>query len=218
MSKDKLPSGQFLNLDSLVDIVTNSVGILIILTAFMALSATVSPDRRRPAAQPAPPAAAPPRTLLVPWSHPTSKQTVFLALRENRILLLDLKRFYEQLLDAAPSAAGLPQTFNQPGVKVRYFPVTSQVYCLEFTPDPGAGEAWAEAQRPGSAWQRTLSRYPREQYVYFFWVDGGSFERFRNLRQGLWDRQVEVGWKPVLPGAPLEMCTGFEGSNTFQPQ
>jgi hypothetical protein len=217
MKRPRTGSGASLNLDSLVDIVTNMVGILIIIAAFMALLALVGPGRPGPRRE-TQSAATAPRRVLVPWSHPTHKQTLFFAVRGNRVLFLDLKPFYEQLKAATPGRRGAPVAFAQPGVKVRFFAVTNQLYCLEFTPRPGAGETWADAQRAVSSFRRALARYPRESFVYFFWVAGDSFEGFRDFRQGLWKQQVETGWKPVLTDAPLEVCNGFEGSNTFQPQ
>ena len=217
MRRPRPASGASLNLDSLVDIVTNIVGILIIIAAFMAMLALVNPVRSSSRLE-APRALPAPQRLQVPWSHPTHKQTVFFAVRENRVQFLDLKPLYGQLMALDPGRRGEPVTLSQPGAKVRFFPVTNQIYCLEFTPRSGAGETWAEAQRANSRFRQVLARYAREGYVYFFWVAGDSFEGFRDFRQGLLKQQVETGWKPVGPAAPLEVCNGFEGSNTFQPQ
>ena len=217
MRRTHRPAPQFLSLDSLVDIVTNNVGILIILSAFMALFALITPARLAVQSD-RPPVTPPPARLQVPWSHPTNKQTLFFTMRGNRVQYVDLKAVYEQMLESPASGSGAPAEFSAPSVKVRFFPITNQVYCFEFTPKAGAGETWAEAKRADSRWRRVVSRYPREDFTYFFWVAGDSFELFRDVRQNLLDRQVEVGWKPVKSDAPVEVCNGFEGSNTFQPQ
>jgi hypothetical protein len=206
-----------LNLDSLVDIVSNNVGILIILAAFMALFTLIDPARLGGDAV-SPPREAPPRRLLVPWSHPTNKNHLFLALRENRVQFFDLRPVFLNLAGHDPGERPEPVTIEEEGLRVRFFPVTNQVYCLEFTPRPGFGEDWLRAQRPDSVWQGVLRRYPPEKYVYFFWVNGDSFELFRQVRDSLWERQVEVGWKPAEKDAPLEVCNGFEGSTAFRPQ
>lgn len=216
MKRARRPVAPFLSLDSLVDIVTNNVGILIILAAFMALFALMAPGRAVVKSEP-PRVTPPPPLLQVPWSHPTSKQTLFFFIRDNRIQYIDLKAVYERLL-ALPAGRRAPLSLTVPGVSVRFFPVTNQVYCFEFTPRPGAGETWAEARGSGSRWRQALSRYPREGFVYFFWVAGDSFELFRDVRASLLERQVEVGWKPVKKDALLEVCSGFEGASAFQPQ
>jgi hypothetical protein len=156
--------------------------------------------------------------LRIPWTHPTNKQTVFFSLRGGRLQYVDMKAVYEQVLVKAPGGREATPSLAVPGIKTRFFPVTNQVYCLEFKPDAGVGETWERAKRPDSALQRVVSAYPRDNFVYFFWVGGDSFEVFRDARKFLTDRQIEVGWKPVAKDAPLEVCNGFEGSNTFQPQ
>ena len=207
---------QPLNLDSLVDIVSNNVGILIILAAFMALFALINPRTQAPSS--GQPKEAAPKKILVPWSHPTNKHQIFFIVQHDRIQYFDMREFFVSLAQRDPDVRPTPLTVEQKGLRIRFFPVTNQVYCLRFEPKPGQGENWLQAQRPGSAWQRVLHRYPAERYVYFFWVTGDSFELFRQLRKDLWDQQYEVGWKPTAKDQPLEVCNGFEGSTTFEPQ
>jgi hypothetical protein len=216
MRKQSQSLAQLMNLDSLVDIVSNNVGILIILAAFMALLALINP--RTQASRGALPQQREPRKLLVPWSHPTNKHHLFLAVHGNRIQYFDLRQFFVQLAEQDSSGPPKPLTLQQKGVQIRFFPVTNQVYCLEFKPGAGQGENWLEAQRPGSAWSRVQREYPPERYIYYFWVTGDSFELFRQIRKSLWERQYEVGWKPTGKEQPLEVCNGFEGSTTFEPQ
>jgi hypothetical protein len=218
MAKRRLrQSATPLNLDSLVDIVSNNVGILVILAAFMAMFALVNPrgstgDPASPHVEP------PPKRLRVPWSHPTTKNSVYVILRHNRLLPVDLRTFFERLA-ALPSPDRMrPLEVELPRLLVKFFPVTNEIYCLEFEPDAESGETWLQAQQPQSAWQAMRAAYPAERYVYFFWVEGDSFELFRELRGHLWDEQVEVGWKPVEAEQPLAVCNGFEDAGAFQPQ
>jgi hypothetical protein len=239
MKKHKAATGQFVNLTSLVDVVSMNVGILVILAVFMSLLAVFSSSQDS-ASQGAGAAAResgagagggdesataarigteqPIERLRIPWTHATNKQTLFFALHGNRLQYVDMKAVYEQLLSKAPGRRDAAPSLTIPGMKTRFFPVTNQVFCLEFKPDAGAGESLDAAKRPGSALQRVMSTYARDSFVYFFWVGGDSFESFRELRKHLTDRQFEVGWKPVAKDAALEVCNGFEGSNTFQPQ
>jgi len=209
-------NNHLMSLDSLVDIVSNNVGILVILAAFMALLALVNPNSQAPTSKGTVERA--PRKVLVPWSHPTNKHHLFLSVLHNRIQYFDLREFFLELAQRGDSGPPKPLTVEQPGVQIRFYPVTNQVYCLEFRPAADQGESWMQAQRAGSTWQRVLRTYPPERYVYFFWVAGDSFELFRQLRKSLWDQQYEVGWKPAGKDKPLEVCNGFEGSTTFEPQ
>ena len=87
-SKRKLlhDGGVTLNLDSLVDIVSNSVGILIILAVFMALisfmefSPQTTPDTRVNEET---------DKILIPWSHYSQKNALLFLISEKRVLRLD---------------------------------------------------------------------------------------------------------------------------------
>jgi hypothetical protein len=216
MRKPRAARASIIGLDSLVDIVSNTVGILIILAVFMALASRM--ELRNVSSQsPTKPSAPPPQLLLVPWSHATHKNAVFGQIAGNRLHVFDLRDFYAQLAQK-PLTGSLPVSVSQPGLETRFYPVTNYVYCLEFRPEPGQGETAAEWALAGSDWNSVLNRYPPEKFFFYFWVAGDSFDTFRNLRRELWSRQIEVGWKPAAPDRPLEVCNGFDGSTAFQPQ
>jgi hypothetical protein len=204
-------------LDSLVDIVSNNLGILIILAAFMALFGLIDPASLQEPEQ-AQARLALPKKLLVPWSHPTHKHPILFVMKGNRILQLDMPGFFKALAEEPRQTRPKAVTIRQEEVTVRFFPVTNQVYCLEFQPKPRTGETWHQAGRPTSRWSRALAGYRPEKFYYFFWVSGDSFELFREVRKRLWDAQYEVGWKPIEKQSPLEICNGFEGATGFQPQ
>lgn len=217
MLKERHSAGGMKSLDSLVDIVSNIVGILIILAAFMALFGLVDPANPLPERQ-RQPTKLPPKKVLVPWSHSTNKNAILFALNGNRLLHLDMRAFYKTLAGIKSGSRPSPVTIKQEGVRIRFFPVTPQVYCLEFLPSKGAGETWMAATKGDSLWNKAKNSFPPEKFYYFFWVAGDSFELFRDVREGLWEENFEVGWKPAENGKPLEICSGFEGSRGFQPQ
>ena len=148
--------------------------------------------------------------------QPTS--WLYFTLRGNRVQHFDLQPFFLELAERPPGKEPQPVLYEAAKLKIRFFPVTNQVYCLEFTPKATGGETWLEAQQPGSAWRTALDRYNAESFFYFFWVADDSFELFRSLRAQLWKNNHEVGWKPVTRKSPMEVCNGFEGSAAFQPQ
>lgn len=206
-----------MNLDSLVDIVSNMVGILVILAAFMALITLLNPVNKSKTADPRTLRKIPEK-ILVPWSHPTNKNNLFLALKENRVQVFDLRGFYLELAKKKIGMMRGPITIKQEDQTIRFFPVTNQVYCLEIRAAEKSGESWLAAQRPDSKWKRTLKEFPPEKFVLFFWVGTESFGLFRQIRKTLWEQNYEVGWKPADKKDPIEICNGFEGSTTFQPQ
>ena len=89
-----MEEGVTLNLDSLVDIVSNSVGILIILAVFMALfsylefTPETTPDTR---------VSENPEKILIPWAHYSQKTALLFLVRDNRILRLDRSEYYRKL-------------------------------------------------------------------------------------------------------------------------
>lgn len=217
MRKTSHAKTSLIGLDSLVDIVSNTVGILIILAVFMALFSRLT-LKNAERAEPVTPLTEPVRRILVPWSHATNKTPVFAYAEGERLRVIDLRAFYAQLSQRQPASGRDPIQIELPGMDTKFYPVTNLVYCLEFLPKPGFGETLALSRAANSQWRTALAAYPAEKYYYFFWVSGDSFELFRTVRQELWDQKIEVGWKPVLAGAPLEICNGFDGSTAFQPQ
>jgi hypothetical protein len=63
--------------------------------------------------------------------------------------------------------------------------------------DPEQGETLAEAERPGSLFDRTLKAIdPRRQYLFFFvWED--SFDVYTGCRQIADERRIPAGWDPL---------------------
>jgi hypothetical protein len=217
MHKPRHARSAVIGMDSLVDIVSNTVGILIILAVFMALLSRISLPNAGSARQQVP-LEQPPERILVPWSHATNKTAVFGYLQGNRLHMLDLREFYARLAGQKPKPGNQPIALDLPGMQAKFYPVTNLVYCLEFFPERGYGETLPQMRGAGARWQTALQAYPPERFYYFFWVAGDSFELFRTVRDELWKRQVEVGWKPVRADASLEICNGFDGSTAFQPQ
>lgn len=217
MRKSRHKRNIVLGLDSLVDIVSNTVGILLILAVFMALLAQIDlPGEDAREVQPQ--LERPVQRLLIPWAHATHKNAAFFHLKGNRVQVIDLAAFYEKLAERERLPGDIPLLIEQPGLETRFYPVTNYVYCLEFRPTGETGETLLEMRKPGSDWQQARSRHSAERFFYFFWVAGDSFEMFREIRESLWEQNVEVGWKPVRDKQPLEICNGFDDSRSFQPQ
>ena len=157
-SKRKLlhDGGVTLNLDSLVDIVSNSVGILIILAVFMALisfmefTPQTTPDTRVNEET---------DKILIPWGHYSQKTAMLFLIRENRVLRLDRGEYYQKLKNQLHGPdPSIPQrlTFDTHSVEIQMLGGNS--HCLYFEAKPGAGLWWH--QRSGCLLYRSPS--PRD--------------------------------------------------------
>jgi hypothetical protein len=197
------------------------LGVFVVLAGLMALLAAVqpllgpAPTGRSSAATPAVAATAEePLALKVPWSRGTSKNPVFAALIAGRLKLLDPTPLYEELLRRP--APRRPQIINVRlhDMTIRFYPVTNSIQCYQFRLAENAGEPIETARLPSSLWAEERKRYDGARYFYFFWVSGDSFERFREIRDRMRLEGVEIGWKPVRPGSPLELCQGLDGGGS----
>jgi hypothetical protein len=207
------------NLDSLVDIVSNSVGILVILAVFTALlSITEAPPE-------APESAAPEEELLsiekkrLPWSPPSQKSSLLFVLQDNRLLYLDRIAVYQSLQEEIDPSADVSSIEVQlPEFRAELSPQSTQNHCLQFFPEQGAGQWWGEVSGSSGKLPQLLAQHSPSETYLFFWVDGASFELLRDIRDWAWDQNFDVGWKPINPQSSLRYCTGLNRSLSFRPQ
>ncbi len=204
-----------LNLDSLVDIVSNSVGILILLTTFVALLTLTAAQDTTPETRKLEKAT---EKVVIPWSHYSQKSGLFFLLRKNQVLHLDRAEVYLKLQERLSGDVPPPTELALEGYDVTLTPISGHAHCLDFQPQPNAGQWWHEFQRGGGVLEQLLDQHRPAETYFFFWVDPDSFELFRDLRQSLWDVNFEVGWKPVRRDSPLRYCSGFGQFRSFQPQ
>ena len=97
MRNKRLFSGDFqsyLNLDSLVDIVSNNVGILVILAVFMAVFSLMD-KREKVSSEEQPDQQI--EKLKIPWSHVSQKNSLLVLLHDDRLLYLDRALVYMRL-------------------------------------------------------------------------------------------------------------------------
>ena len=156
----------FLNLDSLVDIVSNIVGILVILAAFMALFGLINPapllesQRARVAVQP-------PKKLLVPWSHATNKNSVLFVAQGNRLLRFDLRAVEAQLTQ---NTQAIDQLAKRLDIDEAYADFYAGAYWSgDYRTTPHGRPGWEEGDGPHRV------RAPRAAFpTYNFSVTSGS--------------------------------------------
>lgn len=209
------PDGE--NLDSLVDIVSNSVGILVILAVFMALLSVAEPVSDPQTEEET-------QDLLtiekkrIPWSHSSQKSSLLFVLQDNRLLFLDRVAVYQALQAELSGEPEPPLQVQMEGYRAELNAQSSQNHCLQFFPESGAGQWWGEVSgAEGWLTQLLAQQSPSEVYL-FFWADGASFELLREIRDWTWDQRFEVGWKPITERSGLRFCTGGDRSLSFRPQ
>ena len=205
----------YLNLDSLVDIVSNNVGILVILAVFMAVFSLM--DKREQVSSEGQPEKQIEK-LKIPWSHASQKNSLLILLRDDRLLYLDRALVYQRLKKYLSGKDPLPTEFSLDQYSIKLTVGGRHTHCIEFLPSPAAGEWWHKFSRHGGLMQTLMKKYPPEQNYFFFWVDPDSFDLFREIRKTLWEQRFEVGWKPVREESALRYCSGDAQSGRINPQ
>lgn len=204
-----------LNLDSLVDIVSNNVGILVILAVFMAMFSLIEKSDQATKEDQSFEII---EKIKIPWSHASQKNNLLFLLRDDRILYLDRALVYQNLKKYLSGKEALPKQISLIQYSIKLTTGSGHAHCLEFLPSPGAGQWWHQLSQHDGLLQSLMKKYPPEENYFFFWVDPKSFELFREIRESLWRQHFEVGWKPVRRESTLRYCSGNEQARSFQPQ
>lgn len=203
------------NLDSLVDIVSNNVGILVILAVFMAMFSLLEKNEQVISKTQSTENI---EKLKIPWSHASQKNILLIFLRSERLLFLDRTLVYQRLKKYLSGSNPLPTNIRLDQYSIELTAGGGHTHCLEFFPSPGAGQWWHQVSQHNGLMQILMKKYPTEENYFFFWVDPDSFDLFREIRKSLWDKRFEVGWKPVRIESPLRYCSGDDQTRGFQPQ
>ena len=204
-----------LNLDSLVDIVSNNVGILVILAVFMAMFSLIEKSDQATKEDQSFEII---EKIKIPWSHASQKNNLLFLLRDDRILYLDRALVYQNLKKYLSGKEALPKQISLIQYSIKLTTGSGHAHCLEFLPSPGAGQWWHQLSQHDGLLQSLMKKYPPEENYFFFWVDPKSFELFREIRESLWGQHFEVGWKPVRRESTLRYCSGNEQARSFEPQ
>ena len=110
----------FINLDSLVDIVSNNVGILIILAVFMAMFSLLEKSEQVPTTEQSIENI---EKLKIPWSHVSQKNNLLLLLRNDRLLFFDRALVYQRLKKYLSGSDPLPTNISLDQYSMKSQPV-----------------------------------------------------------------------------------------------
>ncbi len=191
------------SLDSFLDIVTNVVGVLVLVAMVTVLSAgNISvPSGATAMTAPKPSSA----RLLFECS---GDEIVFVDEEANgRRVLDEVRRAGEEAISRDDLVALLDaKDVGDATHRVRVDTFTrglAWVYALR----PGAhGERAADLDRAGSAFRKQIGRLERGGFAYFV-VHDDSFEIFRKAREIARARGIAIGWHPVEGQGPVRLST-----------
>lgn len=180
--------------DSFLDVLTNTIGVLIVVLLFVTLSAADA-------------------SILVrtPLRQETSKQVLFFEARGDRVLYVDSDKVlndFERMRARLPSVDIYTLAYIRD--RIEGFRTSTDNYrvridgilgytdlSLVYTARPGAGEALGVLGDTSSRYRQVLSREePDRRYVAFL-VRPDGFEAFREARKHAWAQGYQVGWEPM---------------------
>ncbi len=226
------------NLDSFLDILTNTVGVLMFISLFVTLIATGSSPKTRV-------------TIQTPLASESKKDQLWFEIQGNKVSHLNLRQIREEeieLTENLPNCNKPRSGTSSPDYVLRQenyqscllsvigrqsnFRSSTKNYrvkaegrgvSLAFTPQSAEiGETTTQLAAPNSEFKQVLSQFDPDKDFLAFIVRPDSFEAFRTARKQAWDAGYEVGWEPHPQDAPIKFRTllGSElpGGRTLQVQ
>ena len=211
------------NLDSFLDVLTNTVGVLMFISLFVTLIATGSSPKSN-------------ITIQTPLSSPTNKQSLWFEVKDNKVSYLDLRQVREKELELSGNLpncnkpSGSSDSFDYNLRQNNYQSCLSSILGRQSnfrtdtanynvrTVDEGVslffepkseeiGENTSQLIADNSQFQEVLASNSSEKDYLVFIVRPDSFEAFREARKQAWAKGYEVGWEPHPQNAPVKIRT-----------
>lgn len=205
-----------LNTDSLIDIVSNCVGILLIITAFISIFSIIksTPEKvenMRLMNQSV--------KILIPWSHYSQKTAILFLIRNNKVIRFNRSEYYKKLGNKLMGSEPISdESISFSSYKVELETHGGYQHCLIFVPFKNAGIKSYKFLGKKNHLGNIINNTNKSEFYFFFWVTSDSFDFFRDLRNVLWKKDFEVGWKPIKDVTNLKFCNGYVKSKSFLPQ
>ena len=211
------------NLDSFLDILTNTVGVLMFISLFVTLIATGSSPKTSV-------------TIQTPLASPTEKESLWFEVSANKVSHLNLRQVREEELELSGNLPNCNKPVggsNAPNYSARQrnyescllsvlgrqsnFKTSNQSYKVR-TVDRGVsllfdplsediGETTIQLTAPQSNFAQVLSKFNSKKDYLIFIVRPDSFEAFRTARKQAWEAGYEVGWEPHPQDSPIKIRT-----------
>ena len=182
-----------MNLDSLTDMVSNAVGVLILLLLMTALQSS-NPHFEPP----------------LPIEHQSGLLPKFFYIHNDRIQSIDVNAAFANGLLAASEAGNAQQEQFQ--ISADFMGQRDDLLTLTMTPvDTEQWPAFDELTDADSRLGKTARSLDNKKDFAFFFVDdegdGASFQSFEKARQWFLDTGTAVGWIPVTENNPAYLCS-----------
>ncbi len=220
MKRRRRPGRTEMSIDSILDIITNVVGVMILVAVAAAISSQgMQISVGLPRLQ----------------DPPRQARRILFECAGDRVIPVDEEKIDAQIMawieackqrdGKAPDLEQWPDVFNQQDFGDACYRVTVRIsrglrmeqgrivvvqspdflYTLR---DPQAGENQREIQSPNSVYQRTLQGLGASEHFLFFAVREDSFEVFRLARKIARRKGLAVGWHPRAGTEPLTLSAG----------
>ena len=202
------------NLDSFLDILTNTVGVLMFISLFVSLIAVEVES-----------------VVETPLASETKKTARFFEIRENKVTYLNDQQVGEEM----DTVVGNLPTCNQPDfesdrqfyqsciqnranrlinfrTQTEFYNVTmvdARTFTMQYDPIPSkVGENAEEILLADSKFNQVLAELdPQEDYLAFI-VRPDSFASYRAAREQAWQKGFQVGWEPHKTENPIVFGSG----------
>ena len=187
-----------ISLDSLTDIVSNSVGILIIFAVINLIH-----DNNKT------------YQLEIPIEHRTELSPAFFIIKNDSILELDTDILFSNATLQATSGAAV----NERIFALDYFEILGKIDTSKgisfYARDTNNWPTFHDLGKRNSKLTEALNKLnPDKQFAFFFVYDsndddaasGSGFEAFRQAREYLKERRIKTGWQPVNDDTPANIC------------
>ncbi len=211
------------NLDSFLDILTNTVGVLMFISLFVTLIATGSSPKTKV-------------TIQTPLSSPTEKESLWFEIKNNKVSHLNLRKVREKELELSGNLPNCNKPTSNPNSSDYLSSQNDYQSCLlsilgrqgNFTTstknyevkavDKGVslvfeplsediGETSNQLAAKDSEFKQVLSQFNSNKDYLVFIVRPDSFEAFRAARKQAWAAGYEVGWEPHPQNSPIRIRT-----------
>jgi hypothetical protein len=189
------------NLDSFLDIMTNTVGVLVFVLLFVTLSAADASVLVR-----------------TPLRQESKKDALFFEVRGTRVLHVDTEKVNA---DIERLRRRLPEinlyTYEYAREMLEGFQTSTQDYRvrmagsieyglgLTYTARPDAGVPLASLADTGAEYAAILGASDPAKVYLAFIVRPDGFEAFREARKIAWEKGYQVGWEPFTQDRTLSL-------------
>ena len=223
LKRKKTRKDSISNLDALTDVVSNNVGIFVLLASALSLFMIINHATKTiPKEENLPKNVM--KKIEIPWTRPSQKSPVLFLLSQQKITYFDRQKALEKIskaLETKPQAIGRDSdiqrvyTLDFEKYQIEYSIYSQSTQCFLFTPKPRHSKKTEYLEQ--QMMEVMKGKNPASFYA-FFWVDSQSLEMFREMRQFLWDQKIQVGWKPVNQDIEMRYCMGANNGIGFHPQ